>query len=965
MSDKGYKSTWKTNINLPGAYKVETNLLKKSRSINKYQPLHSLEWTESIQERLRDFFLRCSYPYRKTYLPPIGEDLMPHVHRFFISLDAYIESIHPVIPEKEILFGATQLDFATYLKRVRTKAFISTTDGILLDTPEWWNEIPTYTIHDIGDIFNYQYLIHYNEVVNDYEYGKIPVKIQKSSIKKFKKALQALLPDELPCPIIDPKEILISNSGSSALKKNSVKTERSFLLKQRENSFNKERKPAKRCIIQVAPAGARDTCINTINDINTIKLIEYQTAILLEREFKEFIVDKNLEDFDIKYRKFQNSYKYFLCRDIKKEGITKPRELLTAMLEVLHEKYPEVPGWDFCDFYKNYDLIIDNETISLERGHGLGMANSLTTLMQIVLFYRTLEEVESQTCQPGMLTHNDDIIFGFKKSSDLEEFWSTEEGILEELSILRNPQKSFRARRAGVFIEKYFYEYRSTISRKESYQRRELLLALTANNIVHAKQMVSSLVYIEDEIILFNFPEVLSYWGYEFWKDEHLYPALCGGWFNRSIYGISLDLKVLDDLPFNDKVEKAYEACKNNRVYPKFEKGLYDSPLSKLYPMHLNLIEEKHQLTYDIGYINDINRNYNRLKYQPWSYEMAWNILLKQRSQTFIKHDSYRSFKDFIKDVVNENNKDYLPLDFMIKSQIPGKIVIGNVDDIYHSDNPKLAYLSSLHEIPGIYPNRYSINFCNIDSVQHRITADQRKRLNSFVGILSLTSKMRKDTYLLPKENFEEFFECYRTPLRLFKVYGELECVLLPLLKEEYRPKILQDKKSIFSRFLSEEEYFLLYPYRDKPKFIKKIIDLKIKDYDSFFEEFDILKNIPKSSESEESFSESEEETPVNEVKKFSLTKENYDLFKNGNLEIPDYHPVKNIFNGIKKAIDGWYITLKAFEETPENIEEIKTEYIESLDRIIQIYTKQFFFDQEESQSSEEVDEGGFDFDFL
>jgi len=961
MTERSYKNL-RSNIVLPSAYKIDSKNLLFSTSINKYQPSHAITWSLDIKIRLRDFFLKCSYPYRKTYFPPHLEDLTPHIHRFFISLDAYIDSANPVIPEKEILFGATEKDFATYLKRVRTKSFLTTTGSTSLELPEWWHEIPQYQIKDIGDIFNFQYLIHFSEEVEDYKYGDVPYTENIGYIKKFKQTLRNLLPEELPCDIIDPREVLLTNSGSSAIREGSI-TDKTYLIKQQTNGFNKSRDMSKRCVVQAAPAGARDTCINTINDINTIKLIEYQTALLLEKQFREFTVDKTLEDFDIKYRNFQKNSKFFLCRDITKEGITKPRPLLTAMMEVLHETYPEVPGWDFTDFYNTYELSIDGKIHKPIRGHGLGMANALTTLMQIVLFHQILEKCEYMKIEPTMLTHNDDIIIGFQKNQDIEEFWSVEEKVFSKLGILRNPQKSFRGKRSGVFIEKYFYEFSSIISRKESYQRRELLLALTASNIVHAKQMVSSLVYLENEIISLNFPEVISYWGYEFWKEEHLYPATCGGWFNRSIYGISLDLKTLDDLPYSDQVEKAYHACKNNRIYPKFEKGDYKSPIQKIYPNYAFLIEDKHKLDFDIGPLNEINRSYNRLRFQPWQYELSWNRLLKKRKETYDKYISHLPYKDFIKLIVNESNKDFLPLDFMIKSEVQGEIHEGTVDDIYHTSNPKMSYLSALTPIDDIYPNRYSINFLNIDSIQHRITADQRKRLNSFVGILSLTSKMRKDTFLAPKDSFEEFFECYRTPFRLFKVYGELESPLLPLLKEEYRPKILSEKKSIFGRFLSKKEYFAFEKIKFRPKVIKFLMDLHLEDPEDFLTTLELPKRTTyEVYKTESETSSSEEEFFIS--KDVGLTPANFEKFKEKK-SFTEFPFSEAIFREIDSTLQRWLIIMSGFEENNSELQDAKNELLDSISPAARDYLNNFYFGGEVSQSEEEYGDDGFDFEFL
>jgi hypothetical protein len=92
--------------------------------------------------------------------------------------------------------------------------------------------------------------------------------------------------------------------------------------------------------------------------------------------------------------------------------------LLKATLEVLADRYPDIEIYQYSDFYDEYNLKVDDKIISLKRGHGLGMANSLTTLYQIVLHYLTLLEAEEQNevmeGQCGILVFNDDFVAGIK-----------------------------------------------------------------------------------------------------------------------------------------------------------------------------------------------------------------------------------------------------------------------------------------------------------------------------------------------------------------------------------------------------------------------------------------------------------------------------------------------------------------------------------------------------------------------
>jgi hypothetical protein len=141
-----------------------------------FLPRECINWSKELQNSLLQFFTNCSYPYRHIFHIPFPGALKSEIRRFFISLDAYIESPNPVIPEKDILYGSTYLDYAEFLKRVKRKSFETTWKAKNFEDPSWWKEVPRYIINDIGDIFNYSYLIFWKqEDPDDYLFGNLPL----------------------------------------------------------------------------------------------------------------------------------------------------------------------------------------------------------------------------------------------------------------------------------------------------------------------------------------------------------------------------------------------------------------------------------------------------------------------------------------------------------------------------------------------------------------------------------------------------------------------------------------------------------------------------------------------------------------------------------------------------------------------------------------------------------------------
>jgi len=68
-----------------------------------WTPRSACEWSPDLQNEMMAFFVKCDYPFRLISEIPFGDPLRSEIRRFFISLDAYIDSPNPVIPYKDIL----------------------------------------------------------------------------------------------------------------------------------------------------------------------------------------------------------------------------------------------------------------------------------------------------------------------------------------------------------------------------------------------------------------------------------------------------------------------------------------------------------------------------------------------------------------------------------------------------------------------------------------------------------------------------------------------------------------------------------------------------------------------------------------------------------------------------------------------------------------------------------------------
>jgi hypothetical protein len=128
-------------------------------------------------------------------------------------------------------------------------------------------------------------------------------------------------------------------------------------------------------------------------------------------------------------------------RDIRKEGLTKPRILLKIMLEELKFRYPDLKAFECPEFWDSY--IVDG--VTPPRGHGLGMANALTTLMQIAIAQQAIEHSD-QAINPtecDFAFYNDDFIASFDSEEAMEIFLANEQDVFLGLGLIMNKEKSF------------------------------------------------------------------------------------------------------------------------------------------------------------------------------------------------------------------------------------------------------------------------------------------------------------------------------------------------------------------------------------------------------------------------------------------------------------------------------------------------------------------------------------------
>lgn len=649
-----------------------------------------------------------SRPNFRTRTIQADEPVRSLLRKFYIALDAYLESGNPVESSDTIIDRVFKGPAGIKeMKYIRAKSFCDSRDLMFLEKPDWYDDVPSYHINDIGDIFNYQYMFDWESPdEEDYKFGLIDVKISKDVILEFKDSLRSRLPDRSKFSKIDKKEILMNQSSSMSLDLSGPEPKRAqnWTLKGRHSEFAHDGITGQRVLVHTGPGTDRDTVILPVDQLNSINLIDRQIHEIIQGMLGNAMV-KDYNKFQKKLLKDRSKYSYFLNRDLKKEGITKPHQLIRAIGDVLIEEYPDLDLDQVWGIYNSYTVFVNGEWVKMKRGHGLGMGNSLTTLMQLGVFYLSVDRLhKKRDIEYGMLTckaFNDDFYAAFKDEDIILEYWEEEEIVCEELSLIREPKKSFSG---GDFV--LCETYHPSLNFKESYGRREVLNALCCYNIVQAKSLISSLGRSFSEDLFEHYiGEILAYWGYEFCREEVRFSTRLGGWKNLTGRGVSFDSETL--ISESRFARPLLEAGKITTLRPRVRKKMipdyYISPVESLY--RISDLPEEVQGYFNTGKIHSVAKRFVRVSQNPEEASRLWDDLLDRRKNEFRKfYDVSNSLGDIERLLIEKYPLvDFIPYwtsrgDKIIeRSSVPINEALREFD----SSNPRMSYLKHL------YPDKF------------------------------------------------------------------------------------------------------------------------------------------------------------------------------------------------------------------------------------------------------------------
>jgi len=324
-----------------------------------------------------------------------------------------------------------------------------------------YNLIPLVgELTDLGQVFNYKYWFFWEEPeTDDWKYSLIDVpSISDELIQRFEEAVDFVTPDTVP--VIEPEVVLTSVTSSGAIAPDGTRS-KVWRLKEIEelNSFSSSPLKGHLTCVRKCAGEVREAITLSLPQSNSVKLIEKQVARICEDTLYS-AYGLSPGEFDKTLSDFYNQNTHYFCRDLTKEGITKPRWILHAIFRVLKRKFPNCPAWDYTGIYSDMTYILPDGThVETKRGHGLGMANALTTLMQCAAFQLFLwDAADDLIKRPTALFYNDDGVIASSEEDVILAYEQEEEDLLSGLGLLKKNEKSYRGQ-VGCLCERYSNSY--------------------------------------------------------------------------------------------------------------------------------------------------------------------------------------------------------------------------------------------------------------------------------------------------------------------------------------------------------------------------------------------------------------------------------------------------------------------------------------------------------------------------
>lgn len=511
------------------------------------------------------------------------------------------------------------------------------------------------------------------------------------------------------------------------------------------------------------------------------------------------------------------------CRDFKKEGLTKPRKLVRAMLEALNETFPDADAFKSVGFFDVWELKLpptkdeltgENvvKTIFPARGHGLGMGNALTTLMQLAI-----EEINTNECgvRPEFSGYdNDDAATSFKTEADRNKYLEKDKETCRNLSLKYKTKATFIATGSMVLCEAYVSTKLRYFNDKTSHGYAELYNVLKCVNTSHARSLVCSMNL--RQVPQCTIERIHAYWGYVLYRNEHMRPDILGGWYKMNVSGVDTSfINRITSEPLNKMEDAARWAYENSKFEPvPWKKGkkafLHKSKAAHYYgDAFCNLkgmktsIEEKDLFSGQRDPYENTRAwtSYEKTLLKNFSIACSWRGKVATWGEIYQEESKRRIKEDIIPPI---GAREEVPstehvMDTNIRFEhIYGALDLGSELDIFWRDSCDNSYPLQLSRSGGI-----TLGF---EKTERENLEERKKALLERSG---LDIKVF-DLFLLPSEKSMKY---WHDPFTVCKVFDSLAKGWHTVIPSEPIPDkmlLLESRAKYYGRELTPKEWLLI-----------------------------------------------------------------------------------------------------------------------------------------------------------
>jgi hypothetical protein len=536
---------------------------------------------------------------------------------------------------------------------------------------------------DYDDIIHEDYLINWLEKPQDIEEAKVPFK--GSIPEEYKKWLEIFLVKLKVTRDIFPDEQdmmgWMSNSTSYNHLKTFKKYQRIHKLKFEDvwpSSFKYER-----CVIQVSPGNCRDAWKGDVQTLLQLKFYDYIIKNIVKYHSKSAMC--NEFQFQKRLERIKSHDGIYGMIDLKKSGITVPHELISVTLNCL-EEFLNFPMSHWTNSIKNASIQNGDKIVIPKRGVGLGMANSLVTLMNCIIM---------DTLGVDAIIYNDDIVMCLK---EYDEIVSVERFYNDVIDWPVKTEKSIFGDKF-VFLEEY-YKFDTEWYEKEQRTFMPLADFIFSENIWEVKEKFVGFKRAFTSVSEELFTSIANLYmeihgseyeqGVKFLGPEKILPLELGGWELYEYRGVNPILRIIPFLTdygrskissilerydeFNETMKVHYKK-KVSGIYPRRYKIQTDDPKGKeiidefgfeqFYKQSDDLLNSMELSSFKATKLNKIKgrKTFNRLKIWNSNHVISYSssYLVAEELIRLDKIKRYFTLEDYLIDEIQTIRNENVP----------------------------------------------------------------------------------------------------------------------------------------------------------------------------------------------------------------------------------------------------------------------------------------------------------------